>query len=161
MSTNSFTAKLITEQALIGRVITQATSIEHMINAYIADFYTRCPNGDYQAPYLAFIYDIMNDRGVSLETKISILLKIYERRFGKANKPSRSLFEKWLQIRNKFAHGTYIADKGILYGGEYFDVTKLADEHAGLQIRINAELEKFAELRGPYFSHFPTKEKKK
>ena len=161
MSTHDFTDKLVIDQALIGRVITQATSIECMIDSYIAEFYTRCPDGYYQESYLAFIYDIMNDRGVSLGTKKRILLKIYKREFGKANRPNSSLFDKWLQIRNKFAHGTYITDKGILYGGEYFDVTELANEHAELQIRINAELQKFAGLRGPYFNHFPMKDKKK
>lgn len=153
-----FAQKLLLEQALIGRVITQATSIEHMIDAYIADFYTRCPAAEYQAPYLAFIYDIMNDRGVSLNTKISIIFKIYVRLYGPENKPSRSLFDKWVDVRNIFAHGNYIADKGILYGGEFYDVSELADKHAKLQLKINIELEKFAELCGPYFNHFPTKE---
>lgn len=154
---DDFTQKLIVEQALIGRVITQATSIEHMINAYTAEFYTRCPAADYQATYLAFIYDIMNDRGVSLDTKVNVLFKIYERMFDTENKPSKSLFTNWLSIRNKFAHGTYITDKGILYSGEFFDVAELADKHAKLQVKVNVELEKFAELRGPYFNHFPAK----
>ena len=140
-----FTQKLLLEQALIGRVITQATSIEHMIDAYIADFYTRCPVADYQAPYLAFIYEIMNDRGVSLNTKISILIKIYVRLYGLENKPSRSLFERWVDVRNIFAHDNYIINKGVLYSGKFYDVAELADKHANLQLKKNIELEKFDE----------------
>ena len=153
-----FTEKLLTDQILIARVITQATAIETIVNAYIAEYYTRCPEGDYKASYLAFIYDVMNDRGMTLDTKVKVLLKIYVRMFGKENKPSKSLFDKWLNIRNKFAHGSYIAEQGILYSGEFFEVKKLAEYHAELQQTINRELDKLAELRGPYFNHFPTKE---
>jgi len=157
---DEYTQKLIIEQALIGRVITQATSIEHIINAYTAEFYTRCSSADYHETYLAFIYDIMNDRGISLDTKVTVLFKIYKRMFAAENKPSKTLFTSWLSIRNKFAHGTYVADKGILYGGEFFDVTELADKHAKLQIKVNLELERFVELRGPYFNYFPTKKRR-
>lgn len=157
MSQDNFAQKMLIDQALIGRVMTQSTMVENMINAYVADFYTRCPNADYHASYLAFIYDMMNDRGVSLNTKVSILLKIYVRLYGTENKPSRSMFDKWVDVRNIFAHGNYIADQGVLYGGEFYDVQELADKHAKLQVKVNAELEKFAELRGPYFNHFPTK----
>ncbi len=160
---DDLTSKLIMDQALIGRVITQATSIEHMINAYVAEFYTRCPNADYQPIYLAFMYDLMNGRGISLDTKINILAKIYKRLLGDKNKLNKSLFKNWLKIRNMFAHGTYIGGKGILYGGEFFDVGEQAENHAEQQIRIHAELDKLSDLRGPYFSQFPTKkwEKKK
>lgn len=154
--TQDFAQKLLLEQALIGRVVTQATAIEHIIDAYIATFYTRCPAADYQEPYLAFMYDIMNDRGVGLDTKIGILSKVSARLTG--HKLNRTLFTNWLAIRNKFAHGTYIADKGILYGGEFYDVNELADQHATLQIKVNAELEKLSELCGPYFNLIAMKE---
>lgn len=154
---NDLVQKLIMEQCLIGRVITQATSIERIIDAYITDFYTRCPGTDYQTQYLAFIYDIMNDRSISLNAKVSILIKIYVRLYGSENKPSRTIFDNWIKVRNIFAHGSYIADSGILYSGEFYNVSELADRHAKLQQKINIELEKFAELRGPYFNYFPTK----
>lgn len=158
---DDFTQKLFVEQSLIGRVITQATSIEHMIDGYIAEFYTRCPNTNYQATYLAFMYDVMNDRGVSLDTKINILCKIYKRMYGANGKLNRTLFSNWLKIRNIFAHGTYIADKGILYGGEFFDVAEQADKHAKLHLKIHAELERIADLRCSYFNQFPIKEQEK
>ena len=151
--------KIITEHAMIARVITQATTIETMLNAYIADFYTRCPNDNYQAPYLSFIYDIMNERSMSLYTKIGVLFKVYKRLHGRnVTKSTKTLFEKWLSIRNKFAHGDYIADKGILYNGEFFDVQELANKHAELQVKVLAALEGYADLRGPYFNQFPVKE---
>ncbi len=161
MSSDNCTDKLTLELGLIGRVIAQATSIESMINAYITEFYTRCPKANYQATYLAFMFDVMNDRGISLDTKINILAKIYERMHGNSGKLNRTLFSNWLKIRNIFAHGTHIADKGILYSGDFFDVEEQAKKHAELQIKINAELERAADLRGPYFNQFPTKEQKK
>lgn len=158
---NSLDQKIITEHTLIARVITQATIVENMLNAYIADFYTRCPKGDYQAPYLAFNYDIMNDRSMSLYTKIALLFKVYKRIRGESvSKSTKTLFEEWLSIRNKFAHGNYIVDVGILYNGVIFEVQELANKHAELQIKVLASLEDLAELRGPYFNQFPIKETK-
>ena len=152
------TNRLVLDQVLIGRVMTQATSIERMIGAYIAEFYTRCPAADYREVYLAFMYDVMDSRGVALDTKIEILSKIYQRMLGKDHKLNKTLFKKWLKIRNILAHGVYITDKGILYGGEFSDINKLAASHANLQVSIHAELERLSDLRGPYFNHFPTKE---
>jgi len=156
---NNLEQIIFSEQALIARVITQATTVENMLNAYIADFYTRCPRGDYQAAYLSFVYDIMNDRSMSLYAKVGILFKVYKRLHGKCvSKSTKSLFEEWLSIRNKFAHGSYIPGSGILYNGVFYEVEELANKHATLQIRILATLEDYSDLRGPYFNQFPLKE---
>jgi len=155
---DDFTQKLIIEQSLIGRVITQATTVEAIINAYIAEYYTRCPNGNYQQSYLTFISDVMNEQSVSLYAKINILYKIHTHMYGTSvPKVTKKLFEDWLSVRNKIAHGQYIADQGILYRGEIFDVQELTDKHAKLQLSISAKLESWAELRGPYFAHIPIK----
>lgn len=160
MSSNDFTNNLTVDCVLLGRVMTQATMLESMIDAYIAEYYTRCPSGSYQNSYLSFMYDVMNDRSVSLNTKKNILFKIHERLHGKAvSKGVKKLFDDWLGIRNKFAHGKHIG-AGILYHGELFDVKDLANKHALLQTKILATLEQYSELRGPYFNHFPIKEKK-
>lgn len=158
-----FSQKLIKEHALIARVVTQSTLIESIIDAYIAEYYTRCPEGSQQGSYLSFLYDVMNERTISLDTKKNILFKIYQRLDSK--KPSSSsykTFDKWLSIRNMFAHGRYIPDKGILYNGQFFDVEKLAEQHADLQQKIHAILQKYhKELAGSYFNHIPLKEGEK
>ena len=75
-------------------------------------------------------------------------------------KGARKLFEDWLNIRNKFAHGMQIGEN-ILYSGEAFNIQELADKHSKLQLKINAFLEKYSVLRGPYFSQMPLKETEK
>lgn len=155
-----FSQRIFTEHALIAHVITQSTLIESIIDAYIAEYYTRCPNGSQQERYLSFLYDIMSERAISLDTKKNILFKIFKRLDGK--KPPTSAyqtFEKWLSIRNKFAHGRYIPDAGILYGGEFFNVEDLANQHASLQIKINDILQRYHnQLVGSYFNQIPLKE---
>lgn len=159
--TDDFAQKIITQHALIARVITQATSIESIINAYIAEYYTHHPNSDYQNSYLSLIFDILNNRSVSLNTKIEILFKVFKRidknRIGKGD---NATFVHWLEIRNIFAHGKMINDK-ILYYGNFFDIQEQSDKHAGYQIKINVILDKFSELRGQYFNQFPIREESK
>ncbi len=146
----------------VARTISQANMIEGMIDAYIADFYTRCPAADYQASYLAFRWDILANRNVTLNAKIDILFKVFKRVNAiYATKASRKKYTAWLEIRNKFAHGQQISssegDK-LFYGGEFLDAKALADEFMTHQQAIIAHMDKYGELRGPYFNQIPTKE---
>lgn len=151
----------------IARTIMQANAIEGIVDAYIAEYYTRCPAADYREPYLKFIYDVLSDRGVTFNAKVDILFKIFKRiNATYATNKNREVYKNWLRIRNKFAHGKYIGDDQegkLFYSGEYYNVKSLANDFMILQQEINIHLDIYKELRGVYFNHIPTKnwEKKK
>lgn len=159
--------QLLGVQLSTARTISQANMLEGMIDAYIADFYTRCPTGDYLAPYLAFRWDVLANRNITLNTKIDILFKTYKRvNPANATKRYRKNYTKWLEIRNKFAHGSHVGGQEgdeLFYGGEFLDAQKLADEFMTLQQKIMNHMGLYNELRGPYFNNIPKKrwEKKK
>jgi len=145
----------------VAQTITQANMVEGMIDAYIAEFYTRCPAADYQAPYLAFRWDVLANRNVTLNAKIDILFKVFKRIDpAHATKANRKKYVAWLEIRNKFAHGQQVGspegDK-LFYGGEFFNAEALADDFMAHQRAIMVHMHKYAELKGPYFNRIPTK----
>ncbi len=162
MKQDDFTEKLIEDQLVIGRVITQASTLEGMINAYIAEFYTHCSASDYRNLYVIFIQDVLDNKFISLNTKIDILFKIFRRiDRNRLNRGDRKLFEEWLRIRNIFAHGKQIGKEGgseILFGGTFFDIQNLAKESASLQLKLQVFLERYSELRGQYFNLVPINE---
>lgn len=166
-NSDNSTAVELNTHIFIARTITQANMLEGMIDAYIAEFYTKCPEADYQQPYLTLMYDVLNNSRITLYTKIDILFKVFKRiNPDNATKAKRNIYIKWLELRNKLAHGRFIGDNEggrLLYGGEYYDAATLADEFIKLQQDIMKHLEVYRELRGPYFNHIPTKnwEKKK
>jgi hypothetical protein len=162
MSTEDFNDFMITSNLAIAGVMTQVNTVESMINAYIAEFYTRCPAGDYQQPYIVFIADIMDNKFISLSAKIDILFRTFNHISKEKAKGRRASFNKWLEIRNKLAHGNIIGGKNkILYGGEFYDAKALREDFSKSQLKIMATLEVFSELRGPYFNHYPVKDERK
>lgn len=149
------------EQLSVARTITQANMIEGMMDAYIAEFYTRCPAGDYLQPYLALIYDVLASRNMTLNAKVDILFKVYKRINPKhATKKHRKNYAAWIEIRNKFAHGRHIGSSDgykLFYAGEFLNVTALADEFMEYQRKITEHMEVYSELRGAYFNQIPTR----
>lgn len=156
--TDNFDYEFAVSYGLVGRITTQTTMIEGMIDAYIAEFYTRCPaGGDYQNSYLSFIYDVLYEQSMSLYTKIKILFKIYKRIYNTpVPRKTKKLFEDWLAIRNKVAHGNHMG-MNIYYRGEPYNIKDLADAHFKLQLEISAELIKYDPLQGLYFNYHPSK----
>ena len=155
-------SKLLGVPLAVARTITQANMMEGMIDAYIADFYTRCPAADYKASYLAVRWDILANRNVTLNAKIDILFKVFKRIDpAHATSTYRKKYVTWLEIRNKFAHsqqvGSSDGDK-LFYGGEFLDAEALANDFMTYQQEIMIHMDKYAELKGPYFNHIPTKE---
>ncbi len=158
MEPDPFTTQLVAAHIAIARVITQATLVEGIINAYIAEYYTRCPDGGYQNSYLAFMFDILDNRFVSLNTKIDILFKVLSRVDpARVAKGSRKQFEDWVRCRNICAHGRMIGDT-ILHEGRHHNPQAIADQALAMQGNIMNLLDAYPELRGPYFNLTPTKD---
>lgn len=151
-------------QLKIARVIINANNTEAILNKYIAEFYTKVPDGDYKEAYLAFLHDIVSQRYISLDSKIQILRNIFKKiddsRRLKQVVPQGDIFEKWIKVRNKFAHGELMAYEGserLLYNGEIFNIDSLAKEFGERNRKIMEVLGKYTELEGPYFNMFRAK----
>lgn len=159
---DDFTKKMVQDHMLVARTITQVNMIEQIIDAYIAEFYTRCPAAGYQQPYLALIRDVLHNKGVTLNTKVEILFKIFKRTDPKRiTQGSKKDFQDWMRIRNIFAHGVYVSDDGggkIHLAGEAYVSNDQVEIFMELQQKIHMQLERFSELRGAYFSDMPTAE---
>lgn len=142
----------------IALVITQANAIERTIDSIIANYYTR-REGDYQGVYLAFIYDVLYDKGVTLNTKIEILFKTLKKHdSSRIIKGSKKNFQDWLKIRNILAHGQYIHNPGngkILFAGKSYSPKNEKDRFMEYQRKILHQLDLFSELYGPYFYDIP------
>ncbi|NCO10812.1 hypothetical protein GW930_02825 [Candidatus Saccharibacteria bacterium] len=157
-SENNSISDIIMNHALLGRVMAQATAVETLIDACIAEYYTHCPDGDYQNSYLTLTFDVLNHKGVTLSTKVDILFKVFSRVDLARVKPGdRKAFDDWLHVRNIFAHGKMI-DGALLYNGKYYNIQDQANKHAELQVRINTVLDRFSNLRGRYFGNLPVTE---
>lgn len=151
--------KIIEQNILIARVVTQVSAIESIINSYIADFYTKCPEGDYKEPYLCFIFDILSGKYITVFQKVDILFKVFKRIDStRVSNRDKNLFGDWIHIRNIFAHGTVFHEKEgmkILFNGKFYDIDSEAERHAKIQIEIHEVLDRYPELVGPYLSHTP------
>lgn len=145
--------QIIDAQLMIAQIITQASAIETIIDSYIADFYTKS-GSDYKNNYLCLQYDILNNRGVSLNTKIDVLFKIFER-INKDDIPSHKMFINWVDKRNIIAHGKMI-DADLFYHGKKYNISNLRNEFFKLQTGVNAALELYHSALGSnYFGLLP------
>lgn len=152
---------LIRDYNSIALVITQANAIERTVDSIIADYYTR-REGDYYGAYLAFIYDVLYDKGVTLNTKIEILFKILKKHDNsRIIQGSKKNFQDWLRIRNILAHGQYIHDPGngkILFAGKSYNPKNEEGRFMEYQRKILHQLDLFSELYSPYFYNIPISE---
>lgn len=152
---------VVRDYSSIALVITQANAIEQIIDSIIANYYTG-REGDYHEVYLAFIHDVLYDKGVTLNTKIEILFKILKKHdSSQILKGSKKNFQAWLKIRNILAHGRYIHNPGngrILFAGKSYSPKDEEYRFMRFQRKILYQLELFSELYSPYIYNIPISE---
>ncbi|MFZ1301635.1 MAG: hypothetical protein WAQ27_03645 [Candidatus Microsaccharimonas sp.] len=142
--------RIIEQNLLIARVITQVSIVEHLIDSIIADYYTNSVPGTNDHRSLVFQTDILSDKYMTIFQKKDILFKVFKRVDAtRLIKGDKKAFDDWIHIRNIFAHGKVIhgqLDAQMHFQGQFYDIDKEAQRHAELQRKVLEIIERYPEF---------------
>ena len=156
-----FSYNTILNKLHVSEVVTQVNAVEFEMNDILAN--QSLPEGFSEAEYLNYIQNELMDKRIPVKEKGKRLISLFESTDGFErlkpeffdNTHAKRAFDKWLAIRNRFAHGQIVFNSKkmpvIYFSGECFNIETSTQCFFDCQEKIIEILARYRELRSPYY----------